>query len=93
MVWQHRDLSSSPGFQFRGKPKPYCGCGEKATWRIKVAAYYGCLLTRPAAVMQFDDPEQPCVLDELLNILGVETVKWSHKAECCGGSLAAAEPK
>jgi len=56
---------------------------------MKLAAYYGCLITRPKAVVQFDDPEQPVSLDRLLQTLGAETVNWSHKAECCGGGFAA----
>jgi len=55
----------------------------------KLAAYYGCLITRPAAVVEFDDPEQPTSMDELLRTLGAETVDWSYKAECCGGGFAA----
>ena len=58
---------------------------------MKLAAYYGCLITRPKAVVQFDDPEQPVSLDRLLQTLGAETVNWSHKAECCGGGFAASE--
>lgn len=57
----------------------------------KLAAYYGCLITRPRAVAQFDDPEQPMALDNLLQALGAETVPWSHKAECCGGGFAASD--
>jgi len=56
---------------------------------MKLAAYYGCLITRPKAIAQFDDPEQPVSLDYLLQALGAETVNWSHKAECCGGGFAA----
>jgi heterodisulfide reductase subunit B2 len=56
---------------------------------MRLAAYYGCLLTRPSAVMGFDDPEQPTSLDRLLSVLGAETVVWSHKTECCGAGLAA----
>ncbi len=59
---------------------------------LRVAAYYGCLLTRPRNVVQFDDPEQPSSMDGLLRALGAETVQWPHKAECCGGSFAASEP-
>lgn len=58
---------------------------------LKLAAYYGCLITRPKAIVQFDDPEQPVSLDRLLQCLGAETVNWSHKAECCGGGFAASE--
>lgn len=58
---------------------------------LRVAAYYGCLLTRPQKIVQFDDPEQPVSLDNLLKVLGAETVTWGHKAECCGGGYAASD--
>lgn len=58
---------------------------------LRLAAYYGCLLTRPRAVARFDDPEQPVSMDRLLGFLGAETVQWSHKTECCGGSYAASD--
>jgi heterodisulfide reductase subunit B2 len=58
---------------------------------MKLAAYYGCLLARPREVTQFDDPEQPTIMDNLLKALGAETVTWSHKAECCGASFAASQ--
>jgi heterodisulfide reductase subunit B len=55
---------------------------------LKVACYYGCLLTRPSKVMQFDECEYPMTMDELLNSCGIETLDWSYKTECCGGALA-----
>ncbi len=58
---------------------------------LRLAAYYGCLLTRPRGLTRFDDPEQPRVLDDLLKVLGAETVNWSHKAECCGAGMAACQ--
>jgi len=58
---------------------------------IKLAAYYGCLLTRPRSVTKFDDPEQPRSMDLLLHSLGAQTVTWGYKAECCGGGYAASE--
>lgn len=55
---------------------------------LKLAAYYGCLLVRPPGLTAFDDPEDPMVMDNLIDALGGEAVKWSYKTECCGGSLA-----
>jgi len=55
---------------------------------LKVVCYYGCLLTRPAKVMQFDECEYPMVMDELLRSMGITTLDWSYKTDCCGGSLA-----
>ncbi len=54
---------------------------------MKLVCYYGCYLVRPPAVTQFDDPENPTVMDELLTALGAETLSWTHKVECCGGNL------
>ncbi|HWP96696.1 MAG TPA: CoB--CoM heterodisulfide reductase iron-sulfur subunit B family protein [Syntrophomonadaceae bacterium] len=58
---------------------------------LKVAAYYGCLLTRPRQITGFDDADQPVSLDEIMKALGAETVAWGHKAECCGGGYAASQ--
>ncbi|MBW7992077.1 MAG: heterodisulfide reductase subunit B [Planctomycetes bacterium] len=55
--------------------------------KLKVVCYYGCLLTRPSKVMQFDECEYPMAMDELLRSLGIETLDWSYKTECCGGAL------
>ena len=55
---------------------------------LKVACYYGCLLTRPSKVMQFDECEYPMAMDELLRSLGIATLDWSYKTDCCGGALA-----
>ncbi len=54
---------------------------------LKVACYYGCLLTRPPDITEFDDPEQPSSLDNLVKILGADPISWAYKNECCGGSL------
>lgn len=58
---------------------------------LRLAAYYGCLLTRPSKIVDFDDPEQPVSMDNLLKALGADTVTWGHKAECCGGGYAASD--
>jgi len=55
---------------------------------LKVVCYYGCLLVRPKEVTHFDDPEHPHSLDELMEALGAESLNWSYRTECCGGSLS-----
>jgi heterodisulfide reductase subunit B len=55
---------------------------------LKVASYYGCLLVRPHDITQFDDPENPVLIDELVTIMGGQSVDWPHKVECCGGGFA-----
>jgi heterodisulfide reductase subunit B len=54
---------------------------------LRVASYYGCLLVRPPE-LGLDDVENPVLMDRLVAALGAEPVNWSHKTECCGGSLS-----
>lgn len=52
---------------------------------LKVACYYGCQLVRPFT--DFDDPDYPTSLDQLMEAIGVQPVPYSAKTRCCGGSL------
>jgi heterodisulfide reductase subunit B len=54
----------------------------------KVACYYGCLLVRPHAVLQFDRPEEPQLMDELMARIGATPIDWAFKTECCGAGLS-----
>ena len=53
---------------------------------LRVASYYGCMLTRPRDV--FDSTERPVGLDDLAQALGAQLVDYPMKAKCCGGALA-----
>jgi len=55
---------------------------------LRVACYYGCLLTRPPEIVAFDNPEHPTSMDDLVAAAGAEPVAWPLKTECCGASLA-----
>lgn len=55
---------------------------------LRVACYYGCLLTRPPEVVAFDNPEHPMSMDHLVAATGAEPVEWPYKTECCGASLS-----
>lgn len=56
--------------------------------KLTVVCYYGCLLTRPPKITEFDDCEYPQNMDKILRALGVSTLDWSYKTDCCGGSFA-----
>jgi heterodisulfide reductase subunit B len=58
---------------------------------IQAACYYGCLLTRPPAVVQFDDSEQPQSMEAVVKALGAKTVEWNFKTECCGAGMTMAD--
>ena len=51
----------------------------------KIAAYYGCMLLRPSGVMQFDNPENPTILEDFIRALGATPVVYPWRNECCGG--------
>jgi len=55
---------------------------------LKVVCYYGCLLTRPPKVTGFDVCEYPQSMDKILQAVGVSTLDWSYKTDCCGASFA-----
>jgi heterodisulfide reductase subunit B len=55
---------------------------------LRVLPYYGCYLVKPATVTQYDDPENPVSMDQLLSALGAEVLQWDFKTECCGASLS-----
>ena len=50
----------------------------------KVGAYYGCLVLRPGKILEFDDPENPKVMEDFIRALGAEPVIYPYRNECCG---------
>ncbi|HOV73122.1 MAG TPA: CoB--CoM heterodisulfide reductase iron-sulfur subunit B family protein [Candidatus Hydrogenedentes bacterium] len=57
---------------------------------LSVACYYGCLLTRPPKVVQFDDCERPRSMETIVEALGARTVEWNYATECCGAGMTMA---
>ncbi len=51
---------------------------------LKVAPYYGCLMTRPRGV---DSPEFPTILEKLIKTLKAEPLDFRLKTFCCGGPI------
>lgn len=54
---------------------------------LVVGAYYGCILNRPAELMQFDNREHPMAMDNIMEALGATVVPFPLKVECCGASF------
>ncbi len=50
---------------------------------VKVACYYGCMLVKPRDT-GIDDPEDPTIMDDLVEVLGGEPIDYPFKTECCG---------
>jgi heterodisulfide reductase subunit B len=60
----------------------------KLPFARRVACYYGCLLVRPAGIVNFDRPEDPQSMDLLLKKIGAEPLDWAFKTECCGAGFS-----
>ncbi len=54
---------------------------------VKIAAHYGCHVTRPYEIVQVDDPENPTILDRIVEAVGGTAVDYPGKTRCCGGPL------
>ncbi len=50
---------------------------------LRVAPYYGCMLVRPKEVA-IDDPEEPVILEQLIESLGAYPIDYPFRTECCG---------
>jgi heterodisulfide reductase subunit B2 len=59
---------------------------------LKVACYYGCLLTRPPEVPELDCVEAPTIMENVIAAAGAEPVPWSHRLECCGANFTLSRP-
>ncbi len=59
---------------------------------LEIACYYGCLSLRNPRITDAANWEQPKNLENIVTALGAQPVRWSHRTECCSGSLTMARP-
>ena len=55
---------------------------------LKVAAYYGCLLSRGEGIIEGESAEAPTGMEAALRAAGCEPVPWNFAVECCGGGFS-----
>jgi heterodisulfide reductase subunit B len=60
---------------------------EKPLKGLQLASHVGCQIIRYSDLGRVDDAENPRKLDKLIGVLGVETVDYSEKLDCCGAAL------
>lgn len=60
---------------------------KKPLTPLKIMAHYGCHYIRPSALYNFDNAEVPHTLDELVQVTGAESLDYTDKKMCCGGSV------
>lgn len=54
---------------------------------LKIAVHGGCHLVRPSGGVQFDHPITPRKYDDVIEVLGAESVQHNTKMDCCGGIM------
>lgn len=97
------EVEAAVGFQFTGdiavrpvlavlyedyRPERFSAQVRRSLAGLKVVTYYGCLLVRPPQVTEFDDPDDPHVMRDLMLAAGAEVMPWSHATDCCGAGLS-----
>lgn len=60
---------------------------------LKAVCYYGCYLVRPPHLTGIADPEDPRIMEEVLQSVGIQVLDWSWKVDCCGGSHSLLRPE
>ena len=59
---------------------------------LKVGAFYGCHLLRPADEMGTPSPEEPHGFEELISALGATPVLYRGRVMCCGFPILFVKP-
>jgi heterodisulfide reductase subunit B len=58
--------------------------------RMRVVTHPGCHTLRPQEILKLDDSEAPVKLDNLVNLLGMESLDYMDKVMCCGAGVRGA---
>jgi heterodisulfide reductase subunit B len=61
--------------------------------QLKVAPHYGCHIMKPSDEIRFDSPENPKLLDSLVEATGVKCVNYMEKRLCCGAPVMGVDEK
>lgn len=64
---------------------------ERSLGGMRIACYYGCLMTRPPKITGKSEYENPLEMEALLEAAGATPVEWNLKTACCGASFALTE--
>ncbi len=77
------------------RPSILATISEQASSSIEgmpIACYYGCLSLRNPKITDSKQYEMPDTLENIVRAIGAAPVSWSHRTECCSGSLTMARP-
>jgi len=60
---------------------------EKPFSGLRIATHYGCHLIRPDKMMRFENTSAASIFDQLVEVLGAESIAWPRQRECCGSPI------
>lgn len=60
---------------------------QKVLNPLKVAEHAGCHVLRPTKYIGFDDPENPTILKNLIELTGAKCIDYMDETECCGAPI------
>jgi heterodisulfide reductase subunit B len=86
-IWDLLDFLTQPSFLQSVAKKV-----KRPLKGLKAVGYYGCLASRPPAITDKVDYENPQNMEKLLTVLQAEPLDWSYKTDCCGAGLTLARP-
>ena len=97
--WDVKDYSSPPAIvhisSLLARDDILARIREKVSMPLQdltLACYYGCLSLRNPRVTGAADWETPTTLERIVRAVGAAPVSWSHRTECCSGSLTLTRP-
>lgn len=57
---------------------------KRSLKNISVAVHYGCHYLRPTETRTIDDPNNPVLLDRIVEACGATSIDYEDKLDCCG---------
>ncbi len=61
---------------------------KKPLYGLEATEHNGCHVTRPTENIGFDNPENPQVLKNLIEVTGAKYVEYINRTACCGAPIA-----
>lgn len=100
-LWDVDSREYAPDFEiihistFLARPEILEAIADKVVHPLRdlsIACYYGCLSLRNPRITDAPNWEMPENLEKIVTAVGASPLAWSHRTECCSGSLTMARP-
>jgi len=95
----NRQYTPAPGVEHFARflyekvgPEALTGLVSRPLKGLKAAFHHGCHFLRPSHLLEFDDPDNPTKLEELVRALGADVIDYPRKMLCCGLTVAGVDP-